>query len=89
MLYLVIERFKDCDARAVYERFESHGRLLPDGLTRLQSWVELNYDRCFQLMECDRPELLQQWVLEWQDLVTFEIVPVTESAVAAAVAKLR
>ena len=53
MLFIVIERFKDRDARAVYGRLREEGRMLPDGLKFVDSWVEANFDRCFQLMECD------------------------------------
>jgi hypothetical protein len=65
MLFMTIERFKDRDARAVYRHFREHGRMLPDGLTYVGSWVETNFDRCFQLMECDDARLLQQWATRW------------------------
>jgi hypothetical protein len=76
---MVIERFKNRDALAVYRRFREQGRMMPEGLTYLESWTEANFDRCFQLMECDDPGLLQQWVTRWQDLVEFEFVPVVPS----------
>jgi len=79
MLFMVIERFRDRDARAVYRRFRDEGRLMPDGLTYVGSWIEANFDRCFQLMECDDARLLQDWILSWGDLVQFEIVPVVPS----------
>jgi hypothetical protein len=79
MLFMVIERFRDRDGAAVYRRFREKGRMLPDGLNYLDSWVEANFDRCFQLMECDDARLLQQWVARWHDLVDFEIVAVTHS----------
>ena len=84
MLFMVIERFRNQDAKAVYRRFEQRGRLAPDGLTYVGSWVEANLDRCFQLMECDDATLLQQWVSEWSDLVSFEIVPVVTGKDTAA-----
>jgi hypothetical protein len=80
MLFMVIERFKDRDAQAVYRRARDQGRGIPDGLRYVGSWVEVNFDRCFQLMECDDARLLQQWVLAWRDLVEFEIVPVVPSS---------
>lgn len=86
MLFMIIERFKDQDARAVYRRFAEKGRMMPEGLRYVESWVEANYDRCFQLMECDDLRLLQQWILQWQDLVAFEIVPVVPSKEAREVA---
>ncbi|MBA2286420.1 MAG: DUF3303 family protein [Ktedonobacteraceae bacterium] len=86
MLFMVIERFKNRDAKAVYSRFKEQGRMMPDGLTYLGSWVEDNFDRCFQLMECDDPHLFEQWLVHWRDLGDFEIVPVVSSAEAAAAA---
>ncbi len=80
MLFMVIERFRNRDAKAVYRRFRDHGRGAPDGLTYVGSWIEANFDRCFQLMECDDARLLQQWVAAWSDLIDFEIVPVVPSA---------
>ncbi|PYM14974.1 MAG: hypothetical protein DMD81_16420 [Candidatus Rokuibacteriota bacterium] len=80
MLFMVIERFKNRDARAVYRRFRDHGRGAPDGLKYVDSWIDASFDRCFQLMECDDARLLQQWVLSWSDLIEFEIVPVVPSA---------
>jgi hypothetical protein len=79
MLFMVIERFKNRDARAVYRRFQEKGRMAPEGLKYVGSWIEANFDRCFQLMECDDPRLLQQWIVQWQDLIEFEIVPVVPS----------
>jgi len=79
MLFLVIEHFKNQDAQAVYERFQNEGRMLPEGLRYVDSWVEANFKRCFQLMECDDPLLFQQWIFHWRDLMEFEIVPVVPS----------
>ncbi|MEA2175115.1 MAG: hypothetical protein QOD00_2707 [Blastocatellia bacterium] len=79
MLFMVLERFKNCDAVAIYRRFREQGRMTPDGLQYVGSWIEPNFDRCFQLMECDDPRLFQQWILKWQDLVEFEIIPVVPS----------
>jgi len=79
MLFMIIERFKNQDARAVYRRFAEKGRMMPEGLRYVESWVEGNFDRCFQLMECNDLRLLQQWIAQWQDLVEFEIVPVVSS----------
>jgi len=79
MLFMVIERYKNRDAKAVYRRFRDKGRMAPEGLTYAGSWIEANFDRCFQLMECSDPRLLQAWVTQWQDLVDFEFVPVVPS----------
>ena len=80
MLFMVIERSKDRDPAPIYARLRQRGRSIPDGLRYVDSWVEPNFDRCFQLMECDDARLLQQWVAFWSDLVEFEIVPVVPSA---------
>ena len=80
MLFMVIERFRDRDAKAVYRRLRDQGRGAPEGLTYVGSWIEASFHRCFQLMECDDARLLQQWVAFWSDLVEFEIVPVVPSA---------
>ena len=80
MLFMVIERFKNRDAKAVYRRFRDGGRDMPEGLHYVSSWIEANFDRCFQLMECDDARLLQRWVAGWSDLIEFEIVPVVPSA---------
>ncbi|MCA0320061.1 MAG: DUF3303 domain-containing protein [Proteobacteria bacterium] len=81
MLFMVVERFANQDAIPVYRRVRDEGRQLPEGLTYAGSWVEPNFDRCFQLMECDDLCLLQEWVLGWRGSgVTFEIVPVVPSA---------
>jgi Protein of unknown function (DUF3303) len=79
MLFMVIEHFRDRDAKAVYARFREKGRMAPAGLTYVGSWIEVNFDRCFQLMECDDAGLLQDWILAWGDLADFEIVPVVPS----------
>ncbi len=76
---MVIEKFKNRDVRAVYKRFLEKGRMMPEGLIYKESWIKANFDRCFQLMECDDLSLLQEWILQWQDLAEFEIVPVVES----------
>ena len=79
MLFMVIERFRGRDAKAVYRRFRDRGRMAPEGLTYVGSWIEANFDRCFQLMECEDARLLQRWVADWGDLIEFEIVPVVPS----------
>ena len=71
MLYIVIEHFKNRDAATVYRRFREKGRMMPDGLVYIDSWIETNYDRCFQLMECEQFELFEQWTKNWDDIVDF------------------
>lgn len=82
-LYMVIERFKGGDAVPVYRRFRDRGRLAPAGLRYVSSWVDTNLARCYQLMETDDPELLEEWISQWRDLVDFEVHPVISSAEAA------
>ena len=79
MLFMIIERFKDRDPKPIYRHLRDEGRGLPEGLTYVDSWIEPNFDRCFQLMECDDARLLQEWILHWGDLASFEIVPVVPS----------
>jgi hypothetical protein len=74
---MVIEHFRNQDAKAVYARFREKGRLMPEGVQFVASWVAADLSRCFQVMECDDITLLQRWVAAWRDLVEFEIVPVT------------
>lgn len=82
MLYMVVEHFRNGDAVPVYRRFRDKGRLAPDGLRYVSSWVTDDLGRCFQLMECADPALLDQWMTQWRDLVEFEVVPVMTSAEA-------
>jgi hypothetical protein len=80
MLFMLIERFQDNDMLPIYKRLRDQGRLLPEGLAYVDSWIEPNFGRCFQLMECADLRLFQQWVLEWRGLgATIEIVPVVPS----------
>jgi hypothetical protein len=84
---MVIETFRNQDAKAVYRRFRDRGRMTPDQLTFVGSWVEASLGRCFQLMECEDITLMQRFVAEWSDLAEFEIVPVVAGKdVAAALA---
>ena len=79
-MFMVIERFRDRDPLPIYRRLRGSGWMLTEGLTYLDSWVEPNFDRCFQLMECDDLRLIQQWILNWHGSgVTIEIVPVVPS----------
>jgi Domain of unknown function (DUF3303) len=84
MLFMVIERFREGRAPDIYRRFRDRGRLAPDGLRYVSSWVDLDFRRCFQLMETDDESLLGEWTRNWDDLAEFEVVPVRTSAEAAA-----
>ena len=84
MLFMGIEHFKDQDAAPVYKRFQEQGRMMPEGLKYIDSWIDARSGRCFQLMESDDPQLFAEWTAHWEDLVDFEIVPVISSKDAAA-----
>ena len=86
MLFMVIEHFERDDMIPIYKRLEESGRQLPEGLEYIDSWIEANFSRCFQLMECADARLLQEWVLGWRGTgATFEIVPVVPSRETRAV----
>ncbi|HEU4994174.1 MAG TPA: DUF3303 family protein [Gemmatimonadaceae bacterium] len=84
MQFVVIEQFRAGDPVPVYRRFRDHGRLAPDGLTYVASWVSHDLTRCYQVMECEDRALLDAWMARWSDIVDFEVVPVMTSAEAAA-----
>jgi hypothetical protein len=88
MLYMIIERFRGGDPRPVYARLRERGRLAPDGLEYIDSWVTTDLTACFQVMRGERA-LLDRWIAEWSDLVEFEVIAVMPSAEAAAVAVVR
>jgi Protein of unknown function (DUF3303) len=79
MLFMVVETFRNQNAKAIYHRLRDKGRMMPEGLAYVNSWIAADVSRCFQLMETDDITLLQRWVAEWSDLMGFEIVPVAPS----------
>jgi hypothetical protein len=83
LLYMIIEHFKNRNPVPVYRRFRDHGRLAPEGLQYVSSWVDEELERCFQLMETDDRKLLDEWMANWSDIVEFEIFPVISSKEAA------
>ena len=84
MLYMIIEHYRNGDAKPVYARFRAKGRLAPEGLHYVNSWVTPDLTTCYQVMESDDPRLLDEWLAAWSDLVEFEVIPVITSAEAAA-----
>lgn len=80
MLYMVVEKFTD--APEIYRRFAEKGRLMPEGLYYVSSWVDLEVEQCFQLMETEDYTLIDEWISNWQDLADFEVFPVITSAEA-------
>jgi hypothetical protein len=89
MKYMVVEHFRNGDALPVYRRFRDCGRMAPEGLQYLSSWVDTKLERCFQIMETPDRTLLDQWIANWSDIVDFEIFPVVTSAEAADTIKPR
>jgi hypothetical protein len=84
MRYVVIEHFHDGDPLPVYRRFRDCGRLAPEGLVYVASWVTTDLRHCYQVMEADDRALLDAWIAQWADIVDFEVIPVVTSAEAAA-----
>jgi hypothetical protein len=84
LTYMVVERFRGGEAAPVYRRFRERGRMAPDGLTYVASWVDSRLQCCFQLMETTDPGLLERWMAQWRDLVDFEVHRVIGSEEAAA-----
>lgn len=81
---MIIENFRNGDPAPVYARFRAQGRLAPEGLRYVSSWVTDDIRRCYQVMQCDDRALLDAWIRAWSDLVDFEVHPVITSADAAA-----
>jgi Protein of unknown function (DUF3303) len=87
MLYMVLERYKDGAAPEIYRRARERGRLMPEGLRYVASWVDHDFQRCFQIMETEDASLFDPWIQAWADLVEFEVIPVRTSAEAAQIMK--
>ena len=85
MLYMVIERFKEGAAPEVYRRAREQGRMIPEGLEYVSSWVDLEFKTCYQLMRTEDAALFAVWTNAWTDLMEFGVVPVRTSAEAAQV----
>jgi Protein of unknown function (DUF3303) len=84
MLFMVIEKFRDGDPKPVYRRFRDSGRMAPKGVSYVSSWVTTDFERCFQVMECDDRALLDDWMSKWSDIIEFEVIPVITSEKATA-----
>jgi hypothetical protein len=89
MLFMVIERFKPGRGVEIYRRFRDRGRMAPDDVKYVASWVDFDFKQCFQIMEADSEARLKEWTKHWDDLTDFEIVPVRTSADAAALMTAR
>ena len=84
MLYMIVEHFRHGDALPVYRRFRDRGRMAPEGLRYVASWVTEDLRRCFQVMECDDRQALAEWMARWEDVIEFEVIPVVTSTEATA-----
>jgi Protein of unknown function (DUF3303) len=82
MLYMIIETFKQGDPVPVYRRFRDQGRQMPEGVRYVSSWVTQDMARCYQVMDADDRQLLDQWIARWSDLIDFDVLPVVTSAQA-------
>ena len=85
MLFMIIEDYRGGDPVPVYRRFNERGRMAPDGLRYIGSWITTDHARCYQVMECDDERLLHEWISHWNDIVDFEVIPVLTSADVLAV----
>ena len=83
MLFMVIERFREGDPKPVYQRFARTGRMLPDGVEYLSSWITEDGAACYQVMQAEDRAALDTWMAHWNDLVDFEVIPVITSGEAA------
>jgi uncharacterized protein (UPF0332 family) len=82
MQYMIIEKFHEGKVKALYQRFDEKGRMLPEGVSYINSWINEEVTVCYQLMEAESIEKLQRWIDEWKDLADFEIMPIITSAEA-------
>jgi hypothetical protein len=85
MQFVVIERYRGGDPIPVYRRFRDHGRMAPEGVSYVASWVSHDLTHCYQVMECADRALLDAWIARWADIVEFEVIPVMSSAEATVV----
>ena len=84
MLYMIVEHFRNKDPLPIYRRFKNHGRLAPEAVRYVSSWVDEKLELCFQLMETEDPKYLDDWMANWNDIVEFEVYPVISSTEAVA-----
>ena len=82
MLYMIIERFYPGKVKEIYKRFAEKGRMMPEGVNYINSWINEDVSICYQVMESDSEEKLKEWISHWDDLAGFEIIPVITSAEA-------
>ena len=83
MLFMIIEHFRLGQASAIYRRFRDRGRMMPESVKYVSSWIDFSFQRCYQVMEAKQESDLKEWTAKWEDLMDFEIIPVQTSAEAA------
>jgi hypothetical protein len=79
---MVIEHYHPGKLKVLYQRFDEKGRMLPDGVTYIDSWINEDITVCYQLMESDSLDKLNEWISNWNDIVDFELIPVISSSEA-------
>ena len=84
MQFVIVERFHNGDPVPIYRRFRDRGRLVPGGLKYIASWVSQDLTQCYQVMECDNRQLIDEWLARWSDICDFEVIPAMTSAEAVA-----
>ena len=82
MLYMIIEKFHAGKVKMIYERFDEKGRMMPEGVNYINSWIQTDMNTCYQVMESDSKEKIYEWISHWKDLADFEIIPVITSSEA-------
>jgi hypothetical protein len=82
MYYMVIEHFHPGKVKELYQRFAEKGRMLPEGVQYINSWINEEITVCYQVMEADSADKLHAWIAHWKDLADFEVIPVISSAAA-------
>lgn len=82
MLYMIIEKFQAGKVKMIYERFDEKGRMMPDGVNYINSWIQTDMSTCYQVMESDSKEKIHEWISHWKDLADFEIIQVITSSEA-------
>jgi Protein of unknown function (DUF3303) len=82
MLYMIIEKFHPEKVKALYKRFDEKGRMMPAGVNYINSWIDETVTTCYQVMESDSTDKINEWISHWSDLADFEVIPVLTSAQA-------
>ncbi|MCP4441780.1 MAG: DUF3303 domain-containing protein [Aureispira sp.] len=87
--YMIIEHFHQDKLKEIYDRFDKKGRLMPESVHYINSWIDEKVEVCYQVMEAESREKLLEWISNWEDVTDFEIIPVIDSAKARKIALSR